>query len=330
MRTRSFVADVFCSLFLLMGGVLPGARLAAQEPVHWDVASRMRAEGFENSKVVEYTAYLSDVIGPRITASPAMRQAQSWLMGQMEEIGLSQVHTEPWGDHTVGWDMERVSVHMLEPDYQMVIGYPLAFTPGTPGPVIERAVAAVIQTPEDMERFRGRLKDAVVLATPPMSMTPRTAQDAFRHTEESLGVFETEGVDLFSARHARGQLSQANFRSQVPADELEAFYKAEGVAAVLQASIGSDGTVYVTGRATSRTDRSREGIENSIPTLSVATEHYNRIYRILERDIPVTMEVDVRVLIDDSDPRGYNVIAEIPGTDLAHEIVGTAATPSAL
>jgi carboxypeptidase Q len=34
------------------------------------------------------------------------------------------------------------------------------------------------------------------------------------------------------------------------------------------------------------------------------------------------MEVDVRVLVDDSDPRGYNVIAEIPGTDLAHEIVG--------
>jgi carboxypeptidase Q len=322
MRIRSHCSFVFCALFLLMGVALPGASVVAQEPVHWDVVSRIRAEGFANSRVLEYTAYLSDVIGPRITASPAMRQAQSWLMGQMEEVGLAQVHTEPWGEHTVGWDMERVSVHMLEPDYQMVIGYPLAFTPGTDGPVIERAVAAVIQTPEDMERFRGKLRDAVVLATPPMSMTPRTAQDAFRHTEESLGVFETEGVDLLSARHARGQLSQENFRSQVPADELEAFYKAEGVAAILQASIGSDGTVYVTGRATSRNDRSREGIENSIPTLSVATEHYNRIYRILEREIPVTMEVDVRVLIDDSDPQGYNVIAEIPGTDLAHEIVG--------
>jgi carboxypeptidase Q len=322
MRKSSLVSGVFGPLFLLVGIGLPCVGLAAQEPVHWDVVSRMRTEGFENSKVVEYTAYLSDVIGPRITASHAMRQAQSWLMGQMEEIGLDAVHTEPWGEHTVGWDLERVSLHMLEPDYQMVIGYPLAFTPGTDGPVIDRAVVAVIETAEDMERFRGTLNGAVVLTTPPMSMTPRFAQDAFRHTEESLGVFETEGVDLLSGRHARGQLSQQNFRSQVPADELEAFYKAEGVAAVLQASIGSDGTVYATGRATSRNDRSRAGIENSIPTLSVATEHYNRIYRILERDIPVTMEVDVRVLVDDSDPRGYNVIAEIPGTDLAHEIVG--------
>jgi len=320
-KRRCFFSLMGAITLLASMAVLP-IQVMAQEPVDWDMVSRIRAEGFENSQVVELTAYLSDVIGPRITASPAMRQAQHWLMGRMEEIGLSQIHTEPWGEHTVGWDMERVSVHMLEPDYQMVIGYPFAFTPGTKGPVIDRALSAVIETPADMDRFRGKLRNAIVLATPPMSMTPRFSQDAFRHTEESLGVFETQGVDLLSARHARGQLSQAPFRSQVPEDELERFYKEEGVAAVLMASIGSDGTVAVTGRPSSRSDRSRAGIENSLPTLSVATEHYNRIYRILERDIPVTMEVEVRVLIDDSDPMGYNVIAEIPGTDLAHEVVG--------
>lgn len=318
---RSFLPLLGAITLLAPLAALP-LQASAQEPVHWDVVSRIRAEGAQNSQVAEYTAYLSDVIGPRITASPAMRQAQAWLMVQMEEIGLSQIHTEPWGEHTVGWDMERVSVHMLEPDYQMVIGYPLAFTPGTGGPVIERAVAAVIESPADMDRFRGQLRNAIVLATPPMPMTPRFAPDAFRHTEESLHVFETEGVDLLSARHARGQLSQQAFRPEVSADELERFYKEEGVAAVLRASIGSDGTVAVAGRPSSRSDRSRVGIENSLPTLSVAAEHYNRIYRILDRDIPVTMEVDIRVLIDDSDPMGYNVIAEIPGTDLAHEVVG--------
>lgn len=307
---------------LLLAVMIPEAPAMAQEPVHWDVVSRIRAEGFENSRVVDYTAYLSDVIGPRITASPAMRQAQSWVMDRMEEMGLARVHLEPWGEHAVGWDMERVSVHMLEPDYQMVIGYPLAFTPGTGGPVIGRAVAAVIETPGDLDRLRGRLRDAVVLATPPMPVAPRFAQDAFRHTEESLHAFETEGVDLLLDRHARGQPTQETFRSEVPEDDVEAFYSSEGVAAVLRASIGSDGTVYATGRPSSRSDRTREGIEGSLPTLAVAAEHYNRIYRILERDIPVTMEVDVRVLIDDSDPQGYNVIAEIPGTDLAHEVVG--------
>ena len=53
----------------------------------------------------------------------------------------------------------------------------------------------------------------------------------------------------------------------------------------------------------------------------MASEHYNRIYRILERGVPVTMDVEVRVALDESDQRGYNVIAEIPGTDLADEVV---------
>ncbi len=94
---------------------------------------------------------------------------------------------------------------------------------------------------------------------------------------------------------------------------------------MLRASIGSDGTVAATGHATTRGNRTRAGIENALPTLAVATEHYNRIYRILERGIPVTMEVDVQVAIDDSDPRGYNIIGEIPGTDLADEVVAIGA-----
>ncbi len=322
MITRRWATHVLGAIAFLGVAAPVTSHATAQEPVHLDVVSRIRAEGFGNTQVAEYTAYLSDVIGPRITASPAMRQAQAWLMGEMEEIGLTAIHTEPWGEHAVGWDMERVSVHMLEPDYQMVIAYPLAFTPGTDGPVIERAVIVDVDSAADLDRFRGQLRNAIVLATPPMPTTPRFVQDAFRHTEESLHTFETEGVDLLSARHARGQLSQQTFRRQgITEDELEAFFKEEGVAAVLRASIGSDGTVHVTGRPSSRSDRSRAGIENSLPTLSVATEHYNRIYRIAERGIPVIMEVDVRVLIDDSDPRGYNVIAEIPGTDLAHEVV---------
>ena len=313
------------TLYLLLFAILLFLPLAcrSQEPVDSGMVERIRTEGLEHSRVVEFAGYLSDVIGPRITASPAMRQAQEWGKTQLEEMGLSGVEMEPWGEEAVGWDLERVSVHMLEPDYQMVIAYPLAFTPGTDGPLIDRAVIAVISSPEDLDRYRGQLEGAIVLATPPMAVSPRFVQDAFRHTEESLRVFEEEGEDLLYARHARGQLDQQPHSPEgISAGEIETFYKEEGVAAVLQASIGGDGTVYVTGRATSRSDRSREGIENALPTLSVATEHYNRIYRILERGIPVRMEVDVRVTIDDSDPMGYNVLAEIPGTDLADQVVG--------
>lgn len=297
-----------------------------QEPVHWDVVDRIRSEGFENSRVMEYAGYLTDVIGPRLTGSPNMREAQDWVMARMTELGLSGIEKEPWGDETVGWELQRVSVHMIAPDYQMVMAYPFALTPGTEGPVVTRAVNAVIQTPEDLARYRGRLGGAIVLATPPMPTSPRFVQDAFRHTEESLGVFETEGSDLLIRRHARGQLDQRTFRRQDMSEaDVEQFYESEGVAVVLKASIGGDGTVYVTGHPTTSGDRTRVAIESALPTLAVAAEHYNRIYRILERGIPVRMEVDVRVAIDDSDPRGYNVIAEIPGSDLAHEVVAIGA-----
>ena len=299
---------------------------ASQEPVHRDVVDRIRAESFESSRIMEYAGYLTDVIGPRLTGSPNIREAQRWVMSRMAEIGLSNIQLEPWGDQTVGWELQRVSVHMLEPDYQMVIAYPLALTPGTGGPVVTEAVIADIASPEDLDRFRGRLRGKIVLATPEMPTSPRFVQDAFRHNEESLGVFETEGRDLLIQRHARGQPDQSTFRPQGISElEVEQFFKAEGVVAVLKASIGGDGTVAVSGRAGSREDRTRAGVESALPTLALATEHYNRIYRILGRGLPVTMEVDVRIRMNESDMQGYNVIAEIPGGDLAHEVVAIGA-----
>ena len=126
----------------------------SQEPVHWDVVDQIRAEGFENSSVMDYAGYLTDVIGPRLTGSPNIRQAQDWVIGQLGSLGLQNVQRDPWGDESPGWDIERVSVHMIEPDYQMVIAYPFALTPGTDGPIVERAVIAEIRTPDDLERYR--------------------------------------------------------------------------------------------------------------------------------------------------------------------------------
>lgn len=89
---------------------------SAQEKVYWDVVSRIREEGFERSKVMEYVWYLTDVFGPRFTASPNMRDAQNWLKTTMDEIGLVNTALEPWGESFVSWDIEYISIHMLEPE----------------------------------------------------------------------------------------------------------------------------------------------------------------------------------------------------------------------
>ena len=125
---------------------------AVQEPVYWDVVDRIRSEGFDNSHVMDSAGYLADVIGPRLTGSPNMRQAQEWALARMTEFGLSGVKKEAWGDETVGWEVERTSVHMTAPDYQMVIAYPLAWSPGTQGPVVANAIIATIGNPEDLNQ----------------------------------------------------------------------------------------------------------------------------------------------------------------------------------
>ena len=200
------------------------APAASQEVVHWDVVDDIRTEGLDNSQVMEYAGYLTDVIGPRLTASPNMREAQEYVMDQLRALGLSAIVREPWGEEAVGWEVQRVSVHMTAPDYQMVIAYPYALTPGTDGPIVTQAVNAVIETRADLAKYRGRLDGAIVLATPPMPTSPRFVQDAFRHTDESLRVFETEGRDVISQTYARGQLEQSTFRREgISEAEVEEF-----------------------------------------------------------------------------------------------------------
>jgi len=225
----------FLTVALALATLSLSSRLCeAQESVHWDVAAQIRAEGFENSSVTEFVSYLADVIGPRLTGSPNMRQAQQWLVEQMEDIGLTDVRLESTGDNTIGWELERTSIHMLAPDYQMVIGYPMAFSKGTDGPVIDRAVIADISSAEDLDRFRGSLNGAIVLATPKMPVTPRFVPDAFRHDEDSLHIYETEGVDLNMQRYGRGQPNQTRVRLDgITQAEIDEFYVAEGAAAVL-------------------------------------------------------------------------------------------------
>jgi len=298
-----------------------GSFVGAQEKIHWDVVEKIRDEGFNRSQVLEYISYMSDVIGPRLTASPNMRQAQQWTKSKMDEIGLVNTAIEPWGEKFVSWDVEYISIHMLEPDYQVVFGYPLAFTPGTNGKIVNEVTIVDIKKKEDLEKFRGKLKDAIVLSTPKMPVTPRFNPDAFRHTEESLSVYATLGTDTLYKQYQKGQPLQKRVRIEGLSDqELMKFFKDEGVAVVLKASTGSDGTVLVSGRPGSR-DRSLKGVQNSLPILSIAAEHYNRLYRVAERGIPVKMEIEIRVDAHEDNPEGFNVVGEIKGTDLAHEIV---------
>ena len=314
-KSHAFI-PIFAFVFLI------SSPLVSQENVNLDIVERIKEEGFNRSQVLDYAWHLTDVIGPRLTGSSNMREAQEWTKAKMDQIGLSSTAIEPWGEHGVNWDLEYVSLHMLEPDYQVLIGYPQAFTPVTDGKITAEPIIVNIKSKADLDNYKGKLKNAIVLSTPRRQYGPRFTADAIRHDEKSLQVFVEEGIDHNIRERRKEQWMQ---NPQGPRDlnatELEEFFKAEGVAVVLAAARGGDGTVFISGRRSNRRDRSLKAVKNSLPTVAIAVEHYNRIHRLVERNIDVKLEIEIRIKSEQRDKQEYNVVGEIPGSDLAHEIV---------
>ncbi len=102
-----------------------------QEKVDLDMVTKIRYEGFRNSKIKEIAEGLIENIGPRLTGSPNMKRANEWTRDQLTKFGLVNAHLEAWGPFGRGWWNEYVNVRMLSPDTQTVIAYPKAWTPGT-------------------------------------------------------------------------------------------------------------------------------------------------------------------------------------------------------
>jgi hypothetical protein len=247
-----------------------------------------------------------------------MKRAQEWAMGKMKEIGLQNVAAEPYMDFGAPWDNEYTSLHMLEPDYQMMVGYPIAHTPGTNGKVIADAVIVDLATKQDLQEWHGKLAGKAVLATPPaaVDLTPLT-NGVHRYTYEELN--ELAHRVITPVRIGTPRVPNPN---SISAEERMAFFKAENVAAVLECPSGWLGAVRGYSRPGSRNDRwSAEGDKASPVIIAITPEHYNRMYRILERHTPVKVEFEVRNTIGDKPRDAVNLAGEIPGTDLKNEVV---------
>jgi carboxypeptidase Q len=287
--------------------------------VDWVMVAKIREEGLQRSRVMEYEGYIADVLGARLTLSRDMQRAQTWLQGEMTRIGLVNVAAEPFMDFGVTWDNEYVSLHLLEPDYTPMVGYPIAHTRGTDGRQVVQAVIVDLLVRADLEKYRGTLKGKAILVTPPavIDLTPLT-NGVPRLTDAQLKAMEQ--VVIVPPRPATSRA--ARNPDLLTAEEKLAFYQAEGVAVVLQCESGWLGAVRGFSRPGSRTDQwSRAGMLATPAIVAVTPEHYNRMYRILKRDIPVTIDVDVRNRIGDSVEQAKNIVGEIAGSDLKDEVV---------
>ena len=143
----------------------------------WTSWNQIKTEAYQNSKVMENLFYISEVYGPRVTNSPNHRAAAEWAMKQMKEWGLQNVHLEklPFG---YGWQIKKFYGAMESPAYAAFIGFPLAWTPGTNGPLTAEPIWAPIHSKDDFAKYHGKLKGKIVLMFDPPTLTLHTRADA--------------------------------------------------------------------------------------------------------------------------------------------------------
>lgn len=303
---------------------LAAGPLAAQGPSATDRAddaavARIKDEGFNRSQVMDVMSWLTDVHGPRLTGSPATRAAADWAMRTMTGWGLSNPHLETWGPFGRGWSNERMSLQVTSPQHWAAIAYPSAWTPGTKGPVTATAMLIQVDTEPDLAKYEGKLRGKIVLVGAPRDVPARYAAQGARYTDEQL--------DKMAAATPQGGNGRGNFpgrgsattppRGRCGQPQLQArtlcFLAEQGAVAALLQGRGDDGTVFV-----SSTGGSRDTVATPmLPTVTLAAEHYGRIARTLAKNVPVTMDLDVRNTFYDKDRNSFNVIAEIPGSDPA-------------
>lgn len=304
-----------------------------------DPIERIKDEGMNRSQVMQTLSYLSDVIGPRLTASPGMKRSNEWTRDQLTKWGLQNAHLEAWGPFGRGWTLKRFSAQVSEPLTIPLIAYPKAWSPATAGPLTAEVVYFDAKDEADLERFKGKLKGAIVLTSVMREVKAHFEAPGTRRDEKDLLALAD------APEPARGGGGGGRGRFGANPEQRAAFLLAakklrfmydEGAAVLVDPSrAGDGGTIFVQSaslplapgvdpldpnapRQIPVYDKSAPKI---LPQLVLAVEHYNRIARMLTAGEKVKMTVDLAVDWQDADPMGYNTVAEIPGTDLKDEVV---------
>ena len=289
--------------------ILGAGALSAQEPVDRDMVARIRAEGFQDSHVMETLSWLSDVYGPRLTASANYRKAADWAVDRLTRWGAANAHLEAWGDFGPAWSVQRFSVEMTAPTYDRIVAYPMAWTPSTQGTLSGAPVLVNISSPEDFDAYRGKLRGAIVMLGRPGRVASPFEAPSKRQSDEELAQQAAATDPGEPASYEAEEVEWLEIMAD--AGKVVDFLKEEGIAALLRPSSLDNHVISVSGLGNYLQPRA------FFPAFVISKEQYGRIVRLLEKDVPVTLELSLTTALDDSDTKGYNVIAEIPGTDPA-------------
>ena len=212
-RFRAAAASVLLAALALLAPLAPLHRpLAGQTPsVDTTGAGVLIDQGLTHSQVMPNLQYLTDVIGPRLTGSPAARAANDWTMARFKEYGLD-ARLEQWNFGGT-WTRGPMWMRLTAPRAHDVAAASWAWAPGTNGKTVSGPVVRIdATTPESLDANKGKVKGAWVMLRPPSFVwnndgPPMAAADSERQRAAFRGLFGG-GQRLDSA--ARARLTQFN------------------------------------------------------------------------------------------------------------------------
>ena len=256
------------------------------------VLTAIRQEGLQRSHVGLLFDHLTTNVGPRLTGSPEYKAAADWAREALHGWGLSNARLEAW-EFGRGWQLDGLTVEMVQPRYMPLIGYAEAWSPPTSGEIVASPVFVGGASPSAITTMKDAMRGGIVMTQPMASfIQDDRPQPTASNVPVRIGQPPNPGPRP-TAADAR-QLAQA--------------VREAGAAVIVRTSAGEHGTVFVLGR---------DQRENAVPTVVLAGEHYNLVARMAQRGIPVKLRINIRSRFLTDDTKSYNVIAELPGTDAA-------------
>lgn len=314
----------------------------AQTGAPLPLIGRIKTEAFDRSKVMDHLSYLTDVYGPRLTASPEYREAAEWAVRRLAGYGVSNVHLESW-PFGRSWSLGEFSVEMTAPRYARLSAAPLAWSGATSGPVTGELIVAPLgrrtfspkKAEEQFEAYKkewsGKLRGKIVLLSGATELKPSTGAAFRRYTDAELAG-EASAPEPSAVRDVKlddikfpddeeelmrelrklpdSVLEELWLRGQALNAKRAQFFREQGVMALVRADDRARGGMTFAEAAGSFLAKD----PLAPPTFTLTREDCNRIVRVLEKNVPVKLRVNLQARISDTDADGLNIIGEIPGT----------------
>ncbi len=311
MRLVGLMSFLTCSL---LASTVLSAPLQ-EEKVDLTLINKIRDEGSSRSNVMETLSVLTDEIGPRLTGSPGLKKAGIWTRSQMQNWGLQNAQITSIAPFGRSWTLEKASLRMTIPNKLELVAIPKAWTPGTEGVQRGRVVYAKLESEEDLAKWKGKLDGAFLLRDLAVATPLHMNADAKRYTEQELIDLSNVDFDTPTSRAPSDTLLFA--KRQEFNKKLLPYLIEEKVIATLHASRGDDGTLFVQGGGSYK-----KGEATGPSAIVLSAEHYNRLFRLVEKKKEVELEADVQVAFEDEDPdNSIDVFADILGSDKKDELV---------